>query len=38
MQNGLRFNPAGDSSEGRRRQLARDVERWFIVVSILSTP
>jgi hypothetical protein len=35
---GSRRNPAGDSNEGRARQLAREVEPWFILVSILSTP
>jgi hypothetical protein len=34
----VRRNPAGDSKEGRGRQLARDVEPWFILFSILFTP
>jgi hypothetical protein len=36
--NGSRRNHAGDSNEGRGRQLAREIEPWFILVSILSTP
>jgi hypothetical protein len=35
---GSRRNDAGDSNEGRDRQLAREIEPWFILVSILSTP
>ena len=34
----VRRNPAGDSNEGRGRQLAREVEHWFILSSILVTP
>jgi hypothetical protein len=36
--NDSRRNPTGDSNEGRGRQLARDVERLFILVAILSAP
>src|ERR1700719_4150680 len=36
--NGSRRNHAVDSNEGRGRQLASEIEPWFILVSILSTP
>jgi hypothetical protein len=35
---GSRRNPVGHSNEGGGRQLAHQVERWFIIVSILSSP
>ena len=36
--NGSRRNHAVDSNEGRGRQLASEIEPWFILVAILSMP